>query len=383
MVHSYIDVFEKAGSPESLKPFIRFEQVWPVESLERHTEILKSFHDERTRYRKLDNMPREELDSWTLRRLQSLVKFSYEHISYYRRLYSNVGFEPGDLKSLRDFTLLPIIQKADLHEIYREVVNNPWVKINHKSRTSGSTGTPLSLINDTDRQKHWFVHRIQMFENMMQSPLQPEDWIYSIYYEPFLLTSILGDYPTFTVGLGASYEDLAEHIRTLKPKIVTGVGRHVLKVAELLPDAKELGILAFSTNSETSSPGIRRDLSLKLGVPILDEYSSEELGIIAWEERDGGYLVAEDTVHLELVHYQDDDMESVIGTDLWNFAMPRIRYAQNDYAIWKKSDPEYGLRRLDRILGRQDMMIISPTYGPIDPGKILEIFDPGFRRLGD
>ncbi|AUB62919.1 phenylacetate--CoA ligase family protein [Bacillus thuringiensis] len=375
MKHTYIDVFKKAGSPSKLKSFVNFQPVWPSETLERHTEILKLFYDERARYNHLDKLPREILDEWTLGRLQALVGFAYEQIPFYNHIYKNVGFEPGDLKTLKDFEKLPIIQKGDLHIVYQDAVNHPWVKVNHKSRTSGSTGIPLSLINDTDRQKHWFIHRFQMFENMMQKTLNPGDWIYSIYYEPFLLSSILGKYPIFTVGLGAAYGDLVEHIRKLKPKIVTGVASHIIEVAQLLPDAKDIGIMAFTTNSETSSAQTRRQLSMKLGVPILDEYSSEELGIIAWEERDGSYLVAEDTVYLELVNRDEEDMASVIGTDLWNFAMPRIRYAQNDYATWRHRDPEYGLRRLERIIGRQDMKIVSPDNGSIDPGRILEIFD--------
>jgi phenylacetate-CoA ligase len=68
-------------------------------------------------------------------------------------------------------------------------------------------------------------------------------------------------------------------------------------------------------------------------------------------------------------------MASVVGTDLWNFAMPRIRYLQGDFAEWHAPNPSQGLRRLKRIVGRQDMQLISPTFGAIDPGRILEIFD--------
>ncbi|MED4589893.1 phenylacetate--CoA ligase family protein [Priestia flexa] len=382
MNHYFIDVFEKAGSPSQLKPHVIFDHVWPEETLEKHTEISKDFFDQRDNYEKLDMQPREYLNKMNLIRLQELVAFAYKNIPHYNKIYREVGFEPGDFKSLQDFELLPIINKDDLQEIYKQALKNPWVKINHKSRTSGSTGVPLTLINDTNRHRHMFVQRLQMFESMMGANLKDEDWIYSIYYEPFLLTSMLGKFPTFTVGLGAPLPDLEEHIRKIRPAVITGVANRIIDVAKLLPDAKDLGIKLLTTNSETSSAHIRRELSKQLGVPVLDEYSAEELGIIAWEQQNGDYLVAEDTVYVELVNLNDDYMDTVIGTELWNFAMPRIRYAQNDFAEWKEKNPEFGLKRIKRIIGRQDMKIISPQYGSIDPGIISEIFDTTLVREG-
>lgn len=372
---TYTDVYEQAGSPVELLENVVRTAIWPAETLEHHLECLREFHDTRNIYQDLENTRREVLDKATLRRLQALVGYAYQHIPFYNRLYRGVGFEPGDLKSLDDFSKLPIVYKADLLEVHGEVAANPYVKINFMSRTSGSTGVPLSVINDTDRQRHWFVKRLFMFEQMMGERLSPEDWMYSIYYEPFFLTSIFGDYKTFTVGLNADMQKVADHIRKIRPKLITGVANQVLKVAKLLPDAKELGILALTTNSESSSTGERRQLEKLINVPILDEYSSEELGIIAWEQRDGSYMVAEDTVHVELVAADDQSMKQVVGTDLWNFTMPRIRYNQGDYAQWKCAAPDVGLRRLQRIIGRQDMSLVSPMYGQIDPGLILEISD--------
>lgn len=372
---TYIDVYEQAGGPVELLEHVVRTAIWPAETLEHHLECLREFHDTRNSYQDMENTRREVLDQATLRRLQTLVGYAYQHIPFYNRLYRGCGFEPGDLKSLKDFSKLPIINKSDLRAVRDEVAANPFVKINFMSRTSGSTGVPLSVINDTDRQRHWFVKRLLMFEQMMGERLSPGDWMYSIYYEPFFLTSILGDYKTFTVGLNADTLKVADHIRKIRPKLITGVGNQILKVARLLPDARELGILAFTTNSESSSIGERRLLEKLINVPILDEYSSEELGIIAWEQRDGSYMVAEDTVHVELVGTDDQSMEQVVGTDLWNFTMPRIRYNQGDYAEWKSAAPKIGLRRLARIIGRQDMSLVSPMYGQIDPGLILEIAD--------
>lgn len=373
--HQFIDPVIESKSPSSLSNFVVNEQVWPKEDLDRHSRLYRKFIESRGKYQQLDQFRREILDQWTLNRLQSLVHYAYEQIPFYNNLYKSVGFEPNDLKSLKDFASLPVVNKESLREIYKQVKSDGRMQIKHQSRTSGSTGIPVSLINDIDRTDHWFVTRMHMFEDMMGESMKPSDWIYSIYYEPFLLSSILGNYKCYTVGLGADPQEVANHIRSLKPRIITGVASHVLKVAKLLPDAAELGILAFSTNSESSTKGERQSILDLSGVPVLDEYSSEELGIIAWEQRDGNYVVAEDTVHLELQNIQDDQLPEVVGTDLWNFTMPRLRYTQGDFAEWSDNSSELGLKRIKRILGRQDMALLSPTRGFIDPAQIQEIFD--------
>jgi phenylacetate-CoA ligase len=371
----YCDVFEEAGSPGKLSPYYVFEPVWPRESIERHTEMSRLLADQRGVYGQLESMPRELLDQATLRRLRNLVHHAFNNIPFYRDLYTKAGFEPGDFKSLADFERLPILKKEDVRALYEQIAANPKSEVRFMARTSGSTGVPLSLINDTDRQRHWFVTRLNMFERMMGLSIQPERWMYSIYYEPFMLSSIFGSYRTFTIGLNAETEALVEHIRQVRPQVITGVASHILRVAKQLSDAKSLGIELFTTNSETSSAGERREIERITGVPVLDEYSSEELGIIAFEEKNGSYLVAEDTVHVELTDLDHEASGSVIGTDLWNYVMPRIRYSQGDFAAWDQQSPATGLRRLKSLSGRQDMQLYSPSFGPIDAGRILEILD--------
>jgi phenylacetate-CoA ligase len=372
------DILSSAGHPASLQPHIDSLPVWNKPEQEQHIDARRSFELTRGCFARMEGTSRAEIDRVSLRRIQVLVDHAFERIPHYRDLYLEAGYELGGIRSLRDFASLPVIQKSDLKIIHDQVASRAETRIRFKARTSGSTGVPLSLINDTDRTRHWFVTRLHMFEHMLGAPLKREDWVYSVYYEPFWLDSIFGDYRTFSVGLNADPVQIAQHIRTLKPRIVTGVASRLMTVAKLLPDASELGIGAFTTNSETSSEAERRQVECLTGARVLDEYSSEELGIIAWESPDvNGYCVAEDTVHLELVPHAPSGLLQTVGTDLWNFTMPRIRYNQNDFAAWIEGTLEAttGPRRLARISGREDMMLISPEKGPVEAAQVLQLFD--------
>lgn len=371
----YEDTYESAGAPIKLYPYIYSTRIWPEETIEKHAEIEKLFTERRNWYQKLDRISREDIELWKFQRLKNLIEYAYNNFDFYKKLYNSVKFDPKDFKKLEDLKMVPILKKEDLYEIYKEASNKKFIKIQHESRTSGSSGTPLSLINDVDAHRFWYVQRLQMFEHMLGEKLKKDDWIYNIYYEPFLLSSIFGNYRVFTVGIEANKEDIIEHIRKLKPKIITGVASHILDIAKQLPDAEELGIKLITTNSEPSSAALRRSLSKELRVPILDEYSSEEFNIIAWEDsKSGDYIVAEDNIHLELIKL-NTNLKTVVGTDLWNYSMPKIRYSQNDYSEWKNSSPQRGLQRLTQIIGRKDMELFSPTYGYINPSHIMSIFD--------
>jgi phenylacetate-CoA ligase len=371
---TWVDVFQLGGAPATIEASVIQRPVWSAETLERHTSCLRMLSDERDSVAEDTTLARNHLDSRTLKRLRALVAYAYEHIPFYRRLYSAAGFAPGDLQNFKDFERLPIVNKSDMQQLFAETEATRFSPVNFSARTSGSTGQPLTVVNDTDREMNWYVQRILMFEDMMGTKLEPCDWIYSVYYEPFWLTSLLGSYKTFTVGLNADLEHVADHVRRLRPKIISGVANRALSLGKLLPDAKELGIAAITTNSETSTLGERRGLEAELGIPVLDEYSSEELGIIAWETVGGSYTLAERSVYTEIVGNSGNGGE-VIGTDLWNFKMPRIRYRQGDYAEWHVKDPEVGCRSVSRIVGREDMALVSQSHGRIDPGRIMEIFD--------
>ncbi len=79
----------------------------------------------------------------------SLVRHAHRNVPYYQKKFAEIGFDPGDLKSLDDLSLLPIINK----EIVRDNCND-FFAANYRGRTlitgatSGTTGASLKLKMD-------------------------------------------------------------------------------------------------------------------------------------------------------------------------------------------------------------------------------------------
>ena len=90
-----------------------------------------------------ETMPRPELERLQLERLQSTLRLAAAKSPFYRRRFKEIGFEPGDLRSLSDLSKLPLPLKEDLSDGYPEgfsAIAPEEVVRYHAS--SGSTGRP-------------------------------------------------------------------------------------------------------------------------------------------------------------------------------------------------------------------------------------------------
>ena len=107
--------------------------------------------DQRCWFPSRETMDPEQRETHILERLQQVIAYAWERAPFYRRKWSQAGFEPGDLRSLEDFTLMPVVTKAELREAQARVepfgdylcVNES--EVFHVHGTSGTTGRPTAF----------------------------------------------------------------------------------------------------------------------------------------------------------------------------------------------------------------------------------------------
>lgn len=91
----------------------------------------------------------DEIDKYQLTKLQHLVKYSYENVSYYKDLFDEFEINPSDINNFDDFYKIPFLTR----EIIRKNTDNlksksvPEFRF-RKMATSGSTGKPLEVYVD-------------------------------------------------------------------------------------------------------------------------------------------------------------------------------------------------------------------------------------------
>ncbi len=188
-----------------------------------------------------------------------------------------------------------------------------------------------------------------------------------------------GQFPTFTISNECPIELVYEHLKLFKPTILTGIASALKRLASIITNADQLEIKAISTNSESSTIAERLFISEKFGAPVFDEYSSEELSLIATQCRQKNYHIIEDNVRLDVLNPDLDGVGEIVATNLHNTFMPFIRYRQGDI-IKISEDHKFcncgnQFRCLQTFIGRTDQFLISQTVGKISPDLVMSLYD--------
>ncbi|WP_460077188.1 phenylacetate--CoA ligase family protein [Roseibium sp. ROS1] len=333
-------------------------------------------------FKKFPYSPIEEITAVQTRNTISVVEYAFEHVPFYRDLYKKVGYKSGDLRTLDDLKYLPIINKQILSQVdlaeRTSAISDP--REHFLTSTSGSSGKSLQILYGRESVQRESFEYYRQFNIMLKGRSDPKRWIYNLHMSRGWVSSLNGLYPTFTLHEAVDLDELVQHLRKLRPQVFCMLAsylKHLLPIAEEMRNA---GVELIVTNSETSSREERAFYSEKYGLPILDDYSSCEAGIIACECGHGRYHINSDGVYLELVG--DGDWGETVVTDFRNLVMPVIRYNQGDIAKWDDigCNCKCGQKTpgFSEVLGRKDDSFLKPDGTEIPSASLLNAIDEIF-----
>lgn len=350
----------------SVGSHIRLRKKWEVEKSTLHARL---------------SWDLERMQVWQLEHLSKLVDFAYNYVPFYHALYHEAGFRTGDIVTWSDFEKLPIVDKKMLVDNRSALCASiGFAPDNHHvARTSGSSGINFTIVQDDTSVDTRVVLNLRQTEMMVGHALSPDDWRYGIYLASERFTSLAGGYPVITVGQDCPAVDVFEHIQKIKPKILYAFPSYLKRLQVCAGDLTEWGVECICTNSEPSTQEERQVFARHFGVPVLDEYSSEEFSLIATECKYGRYHIVEDNLKAEVCNIDPEGWGTLVGTSFANTYMPFIRYSQGDIV---KLDARQILcecgthfRYLDTFHGRADQFLESKNNGKIPPDKLMGLYD--------
>jgi phenylacetate-CoA ligase len=133
---------------------------------------------------------------------------------------------------------------------------------------------------------------------------------------------------------------------------------------------RKLAIARVLTSSELLHPEVWRFAARTLGCRLLDYYGQAERVAFAYAQEPGRYRFLPGYAHVELLPMGEDGRDNlyeIVGTGLWNSAMPLVRYRTGDLvrlpAAWGAAELDQvivGLRSFPGVLGRDTDILISP-----------------------
>jgi phenylacetate-CoA ligase len=122
-----------------------------------------------------------------------------------------------------------------------------------------------------------------------------------------------------------------------------------------------LGLKAVIATAEGFPSDDSADLvSRVIGSPVAMEYGAVETGVIAHSHPEGGYRVFWRTYFLEAQEDAVGGGKKLRVTSLYPRCFPLIRYEIGDEIIPSVGEPEWGVARFDRVIGRcNDYLVLA------------------------
>jgi phenylacetate-CoA ligase len=101
-------------------------------------------------------------------RLKEILIYSSEYIPYYNALFKEVGFNPQNMKSIDDISIIPYLTKDIIRSNFDKLISIKKSQGGHyMATTGGSTSEPLKVLLDYDS-----VFRENAFVNHFRKKLE-------------------------------------------------------------------------------------------------------------------------------------------------------------------------------------------------------------------
>lgn len=320
------------------------------------------------RLRKIDRLmvDDEAYSEFIEKRLRELMKWAHDSTIFYK------NFSPNSLENF------PIITKNTVMENYDSFLSSNVDESSlHTMSTSGSTGRPFKIRQDESKRRQVIAEVIYFTRNIgyeigkhfvylcnlesgfkkswVKRYLQNEDILYTRKYDRGSLRYIYeklknSENSTTILGYASTLSLIANFMkkRALSLSNISGV----------------------ISGAETLTKKDRKLISETFGCHVVSRYSNQEMGILAQDYEEDIFVINRASYYVEILKMDSDEpakegeIGRVVVTDLYNKAMPMIRYDTGDLAIYKNII-NTNKKVLTKVLGRKLDLLYTTKDEPV------------------
>ncbi len=358
----------------------------------------------------LETLPPEELKRLQLVKFKKILAWAYERSPFYRRLYSQAGLEPGDVKTWEDVRRVPKVDKDLIKSAqeeppfpYGSLLCLPLEEVAEFRQTSGTTGQPVYQADSWPDWEWWSEAWCYI---LWAQGYRPRDRVFFPFGYNIFVAFWAGHYAAEKLGCevvpGGVLDTAARvlKIQELKATAMMGTPTYLLNMADLAinrlgldPAALTIQRITCAGEPGASIPSTKKRLEQAWGAKVFDHAGATEIGAWAYEcahqsgglhANEGLFLVdIEDLESGEIIEEPGRRGKMVI-TSFDRQAQPCLRFDSKDIIEWaEKPCPCGRTYRLVKggVLGRADD--ITKVKGVLlSPASIEEVVR-SFPQLGD
>lgn len=309
-------------------------------------------------------------------KIENLLRHSKETTEFY--------------KEQKDFNInnYPVVNKRILIENYDKILSDKFKNQKlHTMSTSGSTGTPFTVVQDKIKRSRVIAAVIffgkQCGYTFGERQMFLRVWVKSIKksgLKKFLQNMI----PVDISKLDDEKLEEIEQILVSDHKIsnILSYASTLEKLSKYLVKkdhvSNDFSVKSIISGSEVLQDETRENLKKIFGCNVVSRYANEENGILGQDCIDSN-----NEFHLNYADYyfeflkldedvpaEDGEMARIVITDLYNYAFPMIRYDTGDLAIVGEATCKNKGKVIKEIFGRKVDLILNPKGEALSPHMI-------------
>ena len=327
------------------------------------------------------------IEADTLFKLKELCLYCNEHVPYYKELFASINFKPADMKTLNDFSQIPIMDKAVVREHFFDLQSDEISSMNTVlCSTSGSTGTPLKIYLDAhvnraifcklwrlwNQAPDWHIGKTLLTIDGDNTELAQKPWFFNpknrfLYFTPFFIKK----------DNIKMYYDL---VKKYKPKILKGYPSAIYTFGKYLEaEGLNLSFSTIFTHSENLLDFQRRFFKSFFGADVVIQYGNNEKAGLIYGCCKGNLHSQDDYAYHEIVDKNGISTPygiegRLVCTNLYNYCMPLLRYDTRDLASFSKIKCDCGsnFKVIESLAGRDSDVILTKD------NRVVSVIDSAF-----
>ena len=308
---------------------------------------------------------------WQKEKIDRLLKKATENCKFYK-----------DYGKYSEISQCPVIDKSVIKDNYDSFISKKYDRNSlHKMSTSGSTGTPFEILQNP-KKRHRVMAELIYFNEIIGQNLGDKFIFYRVWTDKNK-KSFLGKLkqnlmPIDILHLDENNLKYITDILLKDKKLKSTLGYAstydaIYKYLKMYNISGNFSVKAMVSSSEVLSDETRDGLEKIIGCRVIDRYSNQECGVIAQStmtERE--FIINGASYYVEILKLNSDEPAEVgevgriVVTDLFNYAMPLIRYDTGDLAT-VHTKTEDGIYSLSSIQGRRVDIIYDTKGNPLTP----------------
>ena len=334
-------------------------------------------HKAKAALKGIQHIPESEYAAHVEKKKAEILQYHLENNSFYKNFCKN---------HFTDWSEVPIMKKGDLQCPLEERLSKDFKpKKVYVGKTSGSSGHPFIFAKDR------FCHALSWAEfhdryrwHGIDLDKSVQARFYGIPLDRFgYFRERLKDrfgfryrFPVFDLS-DKKMEEFLLDFQKRDFDYINGYTSSIVLFAKFLKK-KNIILKDLSPNlslcivtSENFFEEDKKLLEKQFGVPVVNEYGASELGLLAFQNKQGEWILNSETMYVEVVDDAGRQLPAgeegrIVITSLYNRAHPFIRYDIGDTGtLSKESTSKKPI--LEQLLGRTNDVALLPS-GKVVPG---------------